>query len=91
MARTRSSEARPAVTRVQTGVRLEKRILQVLKALAELKGLALGDLLEGIVLHAFEGKAPFSRETLKQVEALRSVYRLDLRAADSHRLEERGR
>lgn len=92
MARTRRNEgARPAVTRVQTGVRIEKRVLQVLKALAELKGLALGDLLEGIVLHAFEGKAPFSRETLKQVEALRSVYGLELRAADSHRLEERGR
>lgn len=79
------------VERVQTGVRLEKRLLKVLKALAELKDLSLGDLLEGIVLHAFEGKAPFSAETLREVERLREVYRLELRAADSHQLEERRR
>jgi len=65
-------------------------MLKVLKALAELKGLALGDLLEGIVLHAFEGKPPFSKATLRQVEQLRAVYGLELRAADSHRLEENG-
>lgn len=77
------------VERVQTGVRIEKRLLKVLKALAELKDLSLGDLLEGIVLHAFEGKAPFSAETLREIERLREVYRLTLRAADSHQLEER--
>lgn len=70
--------------RVQTGVRLEKRILKVLKALAELKEMSLGNLLEGIVLHAFEGKAPFEPETLKAIEQLRAVYGLDLTAADSH-------
>jgi len=48
------------VERVQTGVRLEKRMLKVLKAVAEQKDMTLGDLLEGIVLHAFEGKVPFS-------------------------------
>jgi hypothetical protein len=79
------------VERVQTGVRIEKRLLKVLKGLAELKDLSLGDLLEGIVLHAFEGKAPFSAETLREIERLREVYRLDLRAADSHQLEERRR
>ena len=42
------------VERVQTGVRLEKRMLKVLKAIAEQKDMTLGDLLEGIVLHAFE-------------------------------------
>ena len=52
------------VERIQTGVRMEKRLLKVLKGLAELKDLSLGDLLEGIVLHAFEGKAPFGKETL---------------------------
>jgi len=56
------------VERVQTGVRMEKRLLKVLKGLAELKDLTLGDLLEGIVLHAFEGKAPFSPATLKEIE-----------------------
>ena len=77
------------VERIQTGVRLEKHLLKVLKALAELKDLTLGDLLEGIVLHAFEGKAPFSAETLKEIEQLKKIYGLTLRASDSHQLKER--
>ena len=76
------------VERVQTGVRLEKRLLKVLKGLAELKDLSLGDLLEGIVLHAFEGKSAFSAETLREIEQLKKVYGLQLKAADSHRLKE---
>jgi hypothetical protein len=77
------------IERVQTGVRIEKRLLKVLKALAELKDLSLGDLLEGIVLHSFEGSAPFSTRTLKEIEQLRSLYGFTLRASDSHRLKER--
>jgi len=80
-----------AVDRVQTGVRMEKRLLKVLKGLAELKDMSLGDLLEGIVLHAFEGKAPFSDATLKEIEKLRSIYGLTLRASDSHQLKEKRR
>jgi hypothetical protein len=79
---------RVVVERVQTGVRLEKKLLKVLKGLAELKDLTLGDLLEGIVLHAFEGKAPFSVETLKEIDQLKRIYGLSLKASDSHRLEE---
>jgi hypothetical protein len=80
------------IDRVQTGVRMEKRILKVLKAFAELKDLTLGDLLEGIVLHAFEGKTPpFSATTLKQIAELKRIYGLDLTAKDSHHLKERGR
>ncbi len=84
---------RPAVEveRVQTGVRLEKRLLKVLKAVAELKEISLGDLLEGIVLHAFEGKAPFAPETLREIGQLRAIYGLTLKAADSHKLKERRR
>jgi len=77
------------VERAQTGVRMEKRLLKVLKAVAELKDMTLGDLLEGIVLHAFEGKAPFSAETLKEIEQFRKIYGLTLKAADSHQLKER--
>lgn len=77
--------------RVQTGVRIEKRLLKVLKALAELKELSLGDLLEGIVLHAFEGKTAFGDETLRQIADLRKVYGLNLRAEHSHKLKERNR
>lgn len=78
------------VERVQTGVRLEKRLVKVLKGLAEHLDLSLGDLLEGIVLHAFEGKLPFEPATLRQVELLKQVYGLDLAARDSHRLVEAG-
>jgi hypothetical protein len=77
------------VERVQTGVRLEKGMLKVLKAIAEQKEMSLGDLLEGIVLHAFEGKAPFSPQTIKDIEQFRSLYGLTLRAQESHQL--RGR
>jgi hypothetical protein len=77
------------VERVQTGVRIEKRLLKVLKAVAELKDMSLGDLLEGIVLHAFEGKAPFTGGTLKEIEQFKKLYGMTLRAADSHHLKER--
>jgi len=76
------------ITRTQTGVRLETRLLKVLKALASELDLSLGDLIEGIVLHAFEGKAPFSAPTLRQIKALKGVYGLDLTARDSHKLRE---
>jgi hypothetical protein len=82
---------RIVVERVQTGVRMEKRLVKVLKALAELKDLSLGDLLEGIVLHAFDGKpSPFTEQTLRQIADLKRVYRLDLDARSSHRLVEDG-
>ena len=77
------------VERVQTGVRIEKCLLKVLKAVAELKDMTLGDLLEGIVLHAFEGKVPFSEQTLKEIEQFRSLYGMTVRASNSHRLKER--
>ena len=76
------------VERVQTGVRLEKRLVKVLKGTAEYLDVSLGDLLEGIVLHAFEGKAPFEPETLAKIDQLKAVYGLDLQAEDSHRLAE---
>ena len=78
------------ITRTQTGVRLESRLLKVLKGLATELDLSLGDLLEGIVLHAFEGKAPFSAATLRKVKALKTVYGLDLTAKDAHQLREEG-
>ncbi|MEO1482333.1 MAG: hypothetical protein AAFU77_09530 [Myxococcota bacterium] len=74
------------IERVQTGVRIEKRVLKVLKGLAEHLDLSLGDLLEGMALHCMEGKVPFSPETLEKIVLLKQVYALDLTAADSHRL-----
>ena len=84
----RRTDDRRTIERVQTGVRMEKRVLLVLKALAGSLDLGLGDLLEGIVLHAFEGKAPFGDVTLARVAALRTAFALDLEAADSHLLVE---
>jgi hypothetical protein len=76
------------IERVQTGVRMEKRLLKVLKALAEYHDMSLGDLLEGIVLHAFDGKTPFSSASLKRITDLKKFYALDLDSSASHRLTE---
>lgn len=76
------------VERVQTGVRMEKRLLKVLKAFAELHDLSLGDLLEGIVLHAFDGKCPFGEPSRKKIKELKKFYGLDLDSGASHRLVE---
>ena len=77
------------VDRVQTGLRIDRTVLKVLKAVAEYHDLSLGDLVEGIALHAFEGKVPFSPETLAKIGQLRDVYGLTLTAADAHTVEER--
>jgi len=76
------------VERIQTGVRIEKRILKVLKAVAEYHDLTIGDLLEGIVLHAFDGISPFQKESLRRIRELKQIYHLDLDASASHRLTE---
>ena len=76
------------VERVQTGVRIEKRLLKVLKALAEYRDMSLGDLLEGIVLHAFEGKCAFVPDTLERIREIKKFYGLNLDASASHKLRE---
>jgi hypothetical protein len=91
MAQEQQNREPVVVERVQTGVRMEKNLLKVLKAVAELKEMTLGDLLEGIVLHAFEGKAPFLPQTLKEIEQFKSLYGMTLKANDSHNLRERKR
>lgn len=77
------------VERVQTGLRIERSLLKVLKGLAEYLEVSLGELVEGIALHAFEGRAPFTPETLARIQQLKDVYGLTLTAADAHRLSER--
>lgn len=76
------------IKRTQTGVRIESSLLKVLKGVAEYTDLSLGDLLEGVVLHAFEGKVPFSAETREVIEQLKVVYGCELTASDSHQLTE---
>lgn len=81
-----SKSAKIEVERVQTGVRLEKRLLKVLKGLAEYLDLTLGDLLEGIALHAIDGKEPFTAATRKRAQELAKIYGLTLDSRDSHKL-----
>ncbi len=83
-----AEETKFLVQRVQTGVRMEKRILKVLKAFAEYHDMTLGDLLEGIVLHAFDGKRPFEKESLRRIKELKKFYGLELDSSASHRLSE---
>jgi hypothetical protein len=91
MGKSKQPDDRKTVERVQTGIRIEKRMLKVLKGLAECLDITLGDLVEGIVLHAFEGKNPFSPDTLSRIELLKQLYGLDLSAQDSHHLVEHDR
>jgi hypothetical protein len=84
----RNNESPLLIERVQTGVRMEKRILKVLKGFADYHDMTLGDLLEGIVLHAFDGKTPFSAESLQRIRELKKFYGLDLDARASHQLKE---
>ena len=76
------------IERVQTGIRIEKRILKVLKGMAEYADLSLGDLMEGILLHNFEGRCPFGPEEVAGIAKLKELYGLTLTAADSHKLVE---
>ena len=76
------------VERVQIGVRMEKRMVKVLKGIAELHDISLGDLLEGIVLHAFENTPPFGEATLQCVRQLKEVYGMDYGVGASHRFVE---
>ncbi|PCJ87584.1 MAG: hypothetical protein COA52_13885 [Hyphomicrobiales bacterium] len=81
-------ESMKTIERVQTGIRLEKRMLKVLKGLAEHLDMSLADLVEGITLHALENKPAFSEHTLGKIAQLKQVYDFDLSAEDSHKLKE---
>ncbi len=85
---SRSEDSNIPIERVQIGVRMEKRMVKVLKALAEYHDISLGDLLEGIILHSFENKTPFNEETLQRIEQLKAVYNMDYGVSASHRFTE---
>jgi hypothetical protein len=65
------------VERVQTGMRMEKRMVKVLKAMAEYHDISLGNLIEIIVLRAFENKTVFDQESLEKIKAIKEVYEMD--------------
>jgi len=79
-------QSKVKVDRVQTGVMLEKRMLKVLKAVAEYHDISLGELLEGVILHAFDGACAFGKPSLKLISELKKLYHLDLDSRASHRL-----
>jgi hypothetical protein len=88
MTKSKTEPPKIKVERVQTGVRIEKRMLKVLKALAEYYDISLGDLLEGIVLHAIEGKSPFDAEAITRINTLKAVYGMEYDASASHKMIE---
>lgn len=82
------TEATQVVTveRVQLGVRMEKRMVKVLKGLAEFNGESLGQLLEKIVLHSFEpvpgdegesAASPHGKRALAAITDLKRIYGMD--------------
>jgi len=87
---SRLEDSTITVERVQIGVRIEKRMVKVLKGLAEYHDFSLGDLLEGIVLHAFENKTPFAEETLQRIGQLKEIYGMDYGVSSCHRFKEQG-
>jgi hypothetical protein len=80
------SDGTRKVERVQLGVRMETRLVKVLKGLAEFNDETLGELLERIVLHSFEpvpgdegesSASPHSKAELRAIEDLKKAYGLD--------------
>lgn len=78
------------IERVQLGVRMEKKLVKVLKGLAEFNDETLGELLERIVYHSFEPvvgdegescASPHNKRQLAAVETLRTTYGL---SPDTH-------
>jgi len=67
----------PGPARDQTGVRMERRLVKVLKAVAELRDLSLGELLEELVQDAFSGRQYFEESTLPSIRELARIYGLD--------------
>lgn len=72
-------------TKVQTGVRMEKRMVKVLKALAEYYDVSLGDFLEALVLASFAGTKPFTDDGLSRVADIMRVYGMTLGASPTLR------
>ena len=74
------------VERVQLGVKMEKRMVKVLKALAEASDMNLGEMLEDIVLHAFEGVSTFGESTaLEAVRDFKRLYGMNYDVHDGYR------
>ncbi|GAB5448967.1 hypothetical protein [Gymnodinialimonas sp.] len=76
------------IERMQTGLRLEKNMVKVLKGTAEYLDISMSELVEAIALHAFDDKPVFNETTRAKIAALRDVYGFTLTSDDAHGLEE---
>jgi len=84
MTTSNDNQAKPLkLERIQTGLRMEKKLIKVLKAVAEYHDLSLGELLESIVLHAFDGAPAFDEQTLIHINQLKDIYGLEYERHDS--------
>lgn len=86
---TMKQAAKLNIQRVQTGVRLEFKLLKVLKGIAEHQDRTLGELIELIVLHAFENRNAFSKDSLEKIKALKKIYSMDYNVHDYEKFIER--
>ena len=79
------------IERVQLGVRLEARLVKVLKGLAEYADLSLGELIEDIILHSFEGPgaSTFAKSDFKVISDLKKVYGMDYDVHSNYRFVEK--
>lgn len=70
-----------SVDRILVGVRMEPKLVKVMKGLAELQDCALGELVERVFWHALEGNSVFAdrggklaSEMRHRIQSLKSVY-----------------
>lgn len=76
------------IERVQLGVRMEKRLVKVLKAMAEYHDMTLGDLMEGIILHAMDGSSPFKNSSIERIQQFKEIYGMDYDSSAAHNFVE---
>lgn len=79
------------IERVQTGMRIESKILKVLKGMAEYRDLGTNEMLELILMHAFENKPCFSDDGFKAVRDLKKIYGMSYNVHDYQSFLESGR
>jgi predicted DNA-binding ribbon-helix-helix protein len=87
--RTKATRTPNTVERVQTGIRLEKRLVKVLKALAAYYDIPLAELIEDLVVSTFAGRKPFSTAALARAAEFMRLYGLDLDSMPGAQAEER--
>jgi len=85
------------IERVDVRVRMERKTVRVLEALADYRNMTLGELLEKIVLHSFEAvpghegemcASPYSKESLALIDDLKRTYDMDFDTHASRRFQE---